>query len=186
MRMLLLLILVALAGCGYHHGFRSDLQPFPEGHGIRSDPASFQQIAIPVFENLTFEPLLEKRVHEIFKETFVTRGWKVVDLDQASTVLSGKINRFERAPIALNLQSQAEEYRIKVGLALTLGSKEGSAPPQKIDAEGSAEYIARTDPAEDRAGQDRAIREAARRLAERAADLLSERSLPSQTGPAKR
>ncbi|HLG21199.1 MAG TPA: LptE family protein [Candidatus Manganitrophaceae bacterium] len=169
------LLLFLLAGCGYHRGIRADALPH-------------RPIAIPVFENGTFEPLVEKRVHEIFKETFMTRGWNVVAEDgQAPLVLSGKINRFDRTPVSLNLSGQAQEYRLKIGLAFSLREKGGN-PAAESTAEGSAEYIARSDAGEDRAAQDRAIREAGRRLAEQVADLLSQQRMNRlpQTEPAAR
>jgi len=161
MRRALLLLLLSLAGCGFHNGIRSDV------------PSSDQTIAIPVFENATFEPLLEKWVSESFKETFLRQGWRVVaDSDQAPLTLSGRVTRFDRIPISLNRIGQAQEYRITIGLEYTLLPKEGGRSKEKDHAEASAEYIANPDPLSDRAAQDRAIREAGQDLAERVADLI--------------
>lgn len=175
MRRAILLLLLSLAGCGYHSGIRSEM----------SSPD--QTIAIPVFENATFEPLLEKRVGESFKETFLRQGWHVVaQPHQARLTLSGRVTRFDRTPVSLNRIGQAQEYRITIGLEYTLLPKEGDQSKRKDHAEASAEYIANPDPISDRAAQDRAIREAGRRLAERVAHLIrvAPLSTPPSTGPA--
>ncbi len=176
MRRAILLLLVSLAGCGYHSGIRSEMAS-PD-----------RTIAIPVFENATFEPLLENRVSEGFKETFLRQGWQVVAKpDQAPLTLSGRVIRFDRVPISLNRIGQAQEYRITIGLEYAfLSSKETPPSKQKDHAEASAEYIASSDPITDRVAEDRAIREAGRRLAERVADLrnMTQLSTSPSTVPA--
>ncbi|MFY9270492.1 MAG: LptE family protein [Candidatus Manganitrophaceae bacterium] len=168
-----LFLLIALSSCGYHHGFRSELQPFPEGRGARPDASDpLGTISIPVFVNTTFEPLLEKRITDVFKETFLTRGWEVTDgSGETGWLLTGLVQRFERIPISLQLTGRAQEYRIKVALEYTV-VRSGTLPGPKRVIEASAEYIASPEPLLDRAAQDRAIREAGRRLAEQVADLI--------------
>ncbi|MFQ5950400.1 MAG: hypothetical protein ACE5J1_06925, partial [Nitrospiria bacterium] len=82
-----------------------------------------------------------------------------------------------------NLQGRVKEYRIKIGLQLRLHrSKMGEGPDGRktfvTATEGSAEYIARSDPDADRIAENRAIREAGRRMAEEAADFLLARISP--------
>ena len=177
MRRAILLLVLSLAGCGYQSGIRSEIT------------SSDQTIAIPIFENATFEPLLERQVAESFKETFLRQGWRVVaHSDQAPLTLSGRVIRFDRVPISLNLIGQALEYRITIGLEYTFLPKTGDPPKQKDHAEASAEYIANPDPLADRAAEDRAIREAGLRLAERVVDLKKSAppSTPPPTAPAGR
>jgi len=173
MRGVILLLLLSLTGCGYHNEIRSEV------------PLSGQTIAIPIFENGTFEPFLEKRITESFKETFLRQGWRVVSHpDQAPLLLSGRMIRFDRIPISLDRNSQAQEYRIIVGLEYTFRPKGGEPPKQKDRVEASAEYLANPDPLADRAAEDRAIREAGQRLAERVADLRNIAPLPPLSPPA--
>jgi len=168
------LLLVGLAGCGYHEGIRpavAEIEP------VKPPGRARHTIAIPIFENATFEPILEKPISQIFKETFFSRGWDITgDPKRAAVILKGRINRYERFPISLNPQGQAKEYRIKIGLQLRLHPSEGAgADGEKtfvVATEGSAEYIARSDPGADRIAENRAIREAGRRMAEEAADFL--------------
>lgn len=169
-----LFLFLIVAACGYQAG----------GGGARfndvDSAAAGRTIAIPLFENTTFEPILEKRVTETFKETFYSRGWKVVsDQSSASFVLTGTINRFERIPVSLNQEGLAEEFRVKIGMELRLldsesGQKRNGKPDLlKRVSEGVADYIARADVAADRVAEDRAIREAGRKMAEQITDLFT-------------
>ena len=168
---LLCLFLLGVSACGYHVGSGNDLSTHAES------TAAGRTVAIPLFENATFEPILEKRLTEAFKETFFSKGWKVVsDQSRASTVLTGRIVRFERLPLSLRQDGQAEEFRVKIGMEVRLldsdKGQDGKAVSLKRSAEGIADYIARADVAADRAAEDRAIREAGRKMAEQVADLL--------------
>jgi len=168
------LFFLSMAACGYQAGGGV-------AHFNQVDSAvAGRTIAIPLFENVTFEPILEKRVTETFKETFYSRGWKVVGARAgASFLLTGKIIRFERIPISLNRDGLAEEFRVKIGMELRLLDSEngqmrnGKPDLLRKEAEGVAEYIARADVAADRVAEDRAIREAGRKLAEQVTDLFT-------------
>jgi outer membrane lipopolysaccharide assembly protein LptE/RlpB len=170
----LLLLFFSVTACGYQTGSGA-------AHFNDVDSATAgRSIAIPLFENATFEPILEKRVTETFKETFYSRGWKVIsDQNLASFVLTGRINRFERIPVSLNRDGQAQEFRVKIGMELRLLDSEngqkrsGKTDLLKRESEGVADYIARVDVAEDRVAEDRAIREAGRKMAEQVTDLLT-------------
>lgn len=166
--------------CGFVAcGYQAATGAAPSSRTDRGPTGAGRTIAIPLFENATFEPILEKRVTETFKETFFSKGWKVVsDQDPASLVLTGRIYRFERVPLSLNRSGQAEEFRVKIGMEVRLLDSEngpkpdGKAGPLKGEAEGVADYFARADVAADRVAEDRAIREAGRKMAEQVADLL--------------
>jgi hypothetical protein len=172
-RVILSLSFFTFLACGYHFGTGPERSDGAESTGAG------RNIAIPLFENTTFEPILEKRVTEAFKETFFSKGWKVVsDQRHASLILTGRILRFERIPISLRQDGLAEEFRVKIGMEVRLldsekePTQEGKAAPLKREAEGIADYIARADVAADRVAEDRAIREAGRKMAEQVADLL--------------
>lgn len=158
-----LFIFLVISACGYRRGVH------PES------PLFDRPIAVPIFKNDTFEPILERRLTEIFKETFFARGWKVAGAGEpAPFVLSGRVNLFERTPITLGLQGEAREFRLKIGVEYALLQNGERMVVRQV--EGVAEYAALPDPIADRTAQDRAIREAARRMAEEVADLLSEKN----------
>jgi outer membrane lipopolysaccharide assembly protein LptE/RlpB len=174
------LLLALLSGCGYQAGMDHGLTDFDH---VRDPGSSGQTIAIPLFENATFEPLLEKRISQIFKETFIARGWEVrSDPGRADLVLEGRISRYHRAPVSLNPQGQAREYRIQIGLKVHLqqsGEKRFETSPE-TSYEESAEYLARADAKASRSAEDRAIREVGRKMAEKLADLLLTRITPEK------
>ncbi len=143
-----------LAGCGHHRGAAS--------------PG--REIAIPLFENATFEPTLNMQATQAVKEAFLTRGFQITGASSgAPTILTGKINSFEKTPISLGATGLAMEYRIKIGAEITLRHR---GEETTFTAEETAEFFAHSDTLLHRAAEDRAIRETSRRLAERVADLL--------------
>lgn len=170
------LLLVLLSGCGVRQGMDHRVTDLAR---VR-DPGSIRQtIAIPLFENATFEPLLGKRISQIFKETFISRGWEVrSDPGRADLVLRGRITRYHRAPVSLNLQGQAREYRVQIGLQFHLQQSEGKRFVTSVEE--NTEYIARPDVKASRIAEDRAIREAGQKMAERLADLLLTRITPEE------
>jgi outer membrane lipopolysaccharide assembly protein LptE/RlpB len=146
-----------LGGCGYRLG-----TGLGEGQGEAG-----KRIAITVFENLTFEPLLEQRAVGAVKEELIAQGWGVVNSPEgADVVLKGKINGFELTPLSLDPSGQVLEYRVRV---VGLFSLESGAPARAVwkDAplEATAEFFASADAAIQRTNEDRAIREASRKLA---------------------
>jgi outer membrane lipopolysaccharide assembly protein LptE/RlpB len=173
---LLAVTLPLWGGCGYRMG-RVAPGVGPEGAGKR--------IAVPIFENLTFEPLLERQTVDAIKEELITRGWNVVNRPQeADAVLKGKITLFELIPISLDPQSQVAEYRVHLAASLTL-----ETPPPSVrviwkeaDWEGTAEFSAASDTSLQRANEDRAIREASRRLAVRLSRRLASLTIPTEPG----
>ncbi len=131
---------------------------------------SANTILMLVFENATEEPLLELQVSSLFKEVFIRRGFLVVsDSREADFVLSGKIDHFEQGFLSLNTAGQASSSRVTIGLEYTLRGKE----TLKARLTASADYFNSADPAQDKAAQDRAVREASVRLSEKAADDIA-------------
>lgn len=130
-------------------------------------------LSIPLFNNTTFEPLLEKALTPIFKTSLYERGWGInADVDQTAKVLVGQIVGFGRKPISLDQVGGAKEYRINMILKLALLDSKGGETGFSRTVEGVAEYIARSDSGDDRLAKDRAIREAGRDMAEQIANLL--------------
>jgi hypothetical protein len=145
-------------------------------------PLQKQKISIVVFENTTEEPLLELRVSSLFKEVFIRRGVLVVsDSREADFRLSAKVGPFEQVLVSLNGQGQVSESRVTIGLEYTLHGKE----TLKDHLTASADYFNSSDPAQDKAAQDRAIREASLRLAEGMADDIARFLAKGEPTPAR-
>jgi len=157
---LLVLAVLSFSSCGVQTGLRSNSDAV-------SKASAGRVLILPLFENETFEPILERQLTQIFKETLFQQGWTVISRNQGHTkVLRGRITSFGLRPIALNPVGAAREYRIDIGLALVLLQEEGGAEDLKLRLQGMADFIARPDPGSDRVSKDRAIREAGRGMAE--------------------
>lgn len=130
-------------------------------------------IAIPLFYNATSEPILEKELTQIFKETFYTQGWQVQNKHmETGKILRGRIIAFSVTPTVLGLTGGARAYQMKIILAVHVGQKDMVDAILEINLEGISEYTARPNSAADRAAKNRAIREAAREMAERTVIFL--------------
>ena len=148
-----------LTSCGYHIA----------GHQVKLPPGA-KTIAVPTFENNTFEPSLEKIMTNDIRKEFLTQGRLELthSTSDADLLLSGAIMRFERVPISFDpKRSVAIEYRIKILLEVTLrdmASNEILWEDPMIET--AAEYLVSEDTSTTRVAQDRAISEASRHLAQ--------------------
>lgn len=111
MRVILALLLItfscSLVSCGYSMS----------GTGTLADGASggYRSIAIPMFSNDTYEPLIEREVTAALKESVAYDGrLRLVDLDDADLVVEGRIARFELQPLTFDSSERIQEYRLKI------------------------------------------------------------------------
>ena len=158
--------LLLILGCGYQFVGRASALP-PE----------VRKIAVPTFENTTFEPLLDERLTEAVKKGFMARPrLQVVNsASEADAVLKGKIIAFRLIPLSFDPQNQAAEYRVKILADFALQDvHDQKILWQEKMMETTAEYFVIQDPlnpvradiARTRDAEDRAIAEAAKVLAE--------------------
>jgi hypothetical protein len=95
-------LVVCASGCGYRIA-RFDN---PELDGITT-------IAIPYFENKTYEPGLDAVFTYAFTNQFIETGrLKVVGVDEAELVLRGTIKRVDFHSLAMTPDKRALEWRI--------------------------------------------------------------------------
>ena len=142
-------------------------------------PPEIQRIAVPTIENNTFEPLLDERLTEAVKKSFMARPRLEVvnDASDADAIFKGRIIRFSLVPLSFDPQNEAAEYRVRILADFSLQN----ARDQKIlweekMMETTADYFViqdqdplatgRVDIARTRDAEDRAIAEAARVLAD--------------------
>ncbi len=109
------LCLFLLVGCGYQMvGKETHLPP-----GITS-------VAIPTFVNQTFEPGIEVPFTQGFLKEFIQdRRVKVVERNEADSVLEGVIRSFQLYSVSYDRSGIALEYQASVVLDLTLKRKNG-------------------------------------------------------------
>lgn len=156
--------LLAVSACGYQFVGRASPLP-PE----------VRRIAVPTFENNTFEPLLDERLTDAVKKAFIDypRLEVVNSASEADAVLKGRIIAFLLVPLSFNTLNEAAEYRVRIQTDITLqDSRNQKILWQQKKMETITEYFVIQDPldstrvdiARTRDAEDRAIAEAAKVL----------------------
>jgi hypothetical protein len=150
-----------LSGCGYEFGT-----------GAKPGAAYGLRLAVPVFHNDTFEPVLDKRVTEMVRRQFLQAdGLTLVnDVGGASLAMVGRITGYGLSPISFRQGPGTTENRVTIVATVLL---QDTATKKTVWAEGyvrSAEFFQTADLALNRARQDRATEEAAQAMAE---DIVS-------------
>jgi outer membrane lipopolysaccharide assembly protein LptE/RlpB len=112
--LLYILFIFSVAGCGYHFiGQQSEILS-----GIHS-------IAIPYFDNESYEAGLERYLTESLVDEFVkSKIISIVDEGEADAVIRGKIENFRENVISYDKDDRALEYRALVTLDVTLERKD--------------------------------------------------------------
>ena len=157
----ILMLVIMLAGCGYEFGT-----------GAKPGAAYGLRLAVPVFHNDTFEPILDKRVTEMVRRQFLQAdGLTLVnDVGGASLAVVGRITGYGLSPISFRQGPGTTENRVTIVATVLL---QDTATKKTVWAEGyvrSAEFFQTADLALNRARQDRATEEAAQAMAE---DIVS-------------
>jgi len=110
---LLLILLLAVASCGYH--FSGTGAIVPEGA---------KKLAVPVFLNTTNEPYVDVDVTQAVIEEFMTDGrLRIVGPEEADLVLRGIITKYEATPLSytvFNGQTYVQQYRISIVVEASL------------------------------------------------------------------
>ena len=158
----ILILVIMLTGCGYEFGTAA--KP-GAAYGLR--------LAVPVFHNDTFEPVLDKRVTEMVRRQFLQAdGLTLVnDVGAAPLALVGHINGYANGTIAFHSSGGGtNENRVTIAASVHL---QDTATKKIVWAENytrTAEYFLSADLATNRSRQDRATEEAAQAMAE---DIVS-------------
>ncbi len=151
--------LLVTAGCGYEFG--TTVKP-TQGGSLRG-----MHLAVPVFFNDTFEPVLDKRVTEFIRRQFLQADGLTLanDVGAASLVLKGIIRQYGIQTMSFR-QGQVNEQR--VSLVVTVAFEDAAA--RKVlwqeTYTTAAEFFQTNDLATNRSRQDRATEEACQTMAE--------------------
>ncbi len=151
---LVLAVFVALAGCGYDFG----------GAG-KPGAARGLQLAVPVFNNETFEPVLDKRVTEFLRRQFLQADGLTLANDAAAApyVLKGTVRSYGVQTISFR-QGNVNEQRVTLMVEVRFESS-GRVLWQE-NYQTFAEFFQTSDLATNRSRQDRATEEACQQMAE--------------------
>lgn len=107
---LLFVTCLIVSSCGYH---------FTPVGGIV--PQDAKTIAIPVFINATYEPLIDTEITKAVVDEFLADGrLQVVDLDAADIVLKGRVTKFEITPTSYTADTYVQSYNVSIGVSITI------------------------------------------------------------------
>lgn len=110
-----ILCLVLITGCGYQMVGK-------ETHV----PPDLTSVAIPTFQNKTFEPGIEIQFTQAFlKEFILDKRVKVVTRTEADSILEGVIVSFTVYSVAYNRAGYVSQYETAVVMDLTLKDRAG-------------------------------------------------------------
>jgi len=150
------LLALSLAGCGYEFGTT-----------VKPGAARGLHLAVPVFHNDTFEPVVDKRVTEIVRRQFLQAdGLTLVnDAGSAPFAVKGRVLGYGLTVLSFR-QGSVNELRVSI----YVGVKYEETATQKIlwqeSYSSSAEFFQTSDLAVSRSRQDRATEEACQNIAE--------------------
>jgi outer membrane lipopolysaccharide assembly protein LptE/RlpB len=103
-------ILIVCSGCGYHFAGRGSTLP-----------PHIKTIAIPHFENKTYEPRLEDFITNLVVNEFHSDGrLKVAQKAEADALLTGRIISYEAVPLSIDRFQRVQEYRIRIRFDMKL------------------------------------------------------------------
>ncbi|MFZ5875921.1 MAG: LPS assembly lipoprotein LptE [Nitrospirota bacterium] len=173
----------SLRPCGWR--FLSNLRGFPyhAGHVVAALAASIlvigcgyglvssrdgtgpTPVAVPLFDNRTFEPFLDARVTERVRSRVETMAaWKLVSApESADLVIRGSVTGFGIITMSFDEAHRPLEQRVAVTAEVTATPRTGV--PFQGTLTGTAEYRESADSLQTRAAKDRAIDEAADNVA---------------------
>jgi hypothetical protein len=145
-----------LAGCGYEFG-----------NSAKPGAAYGLVLAVPVFHNDTFEPILDRRVTEMVRRQFLQAdGLTLVnDAGAAPLVLSGRVNGYSVQTLSFH-QGQVNESRVTIYATVSMKDTGTKRQLWQETYVTSAEFFLTADLAINRSRQDIATDEAAQMMAE--------------------
>jgi hypothetical protein len=150
---------LTVAGCGYEFG--TSVKPAPGGslRGVR--------LAVPVFFNDTFEPVLDKRVTEFIRRQFLQADGLTLanDVGAAPFVLKGVVRSYGIQTMSFR-QGFVNEQRVSLGVEVRFEDAAGRKTLWQETYTTSAEFFQTSDLATNRSRQDRATEEACQAMAE--------------------
>jgi hypothetical protein len=149
-------MLIVVAGCGYEFGAT-----------IKPGSARGLHLAVPVFHNDSFEPILDKRITEFVRRQFLQAdGLTLVnDAGTAPFTLKGRVQSYGLQTLSFR-QGFVNEQRVRLTVAVTFEDTASRKVLWQETYSTSAEFFQTSDLATNRARQDRATEEACQALAE--------------------
>jgi hypothetical protein len=154
----ILALSLAAAGCGYDFG--TSVRP-AQGGSLRG-----VHLAVPVFFNNTFEPVLDKKVTEFIRQQFLQAdGLTLVnDVGAAPLVLKGVVQSYGLQTVSFR-QGSVNEQRVNLSVQVTFEDRSTRKVFWSQTYATSAEFFQTSDLSTNRSRQDRATEEACQAMA---------------------
>ena len=154
---------LAAAGCGYDFG--TSLKP-SQGRSLWG-----VHLAVPVFFNDTFEPVLDKKVTEFIRRQFLQADGLTLanDAGAAPLMLKGVVRSYGIQTLSFR-QGSVNEQRVSLSVEVTFEDRSARKRFWSQTYTTSAEFFLSSDLATNRSRQDRATEEACQAMAE---DIVS-------------
>ena len=160
MRYLLLVILMILAGCGYHTVGEDDCAVLADN-----------DLMIEIFTNRTTEPFLEDYISNAVVDVFsASSNINAISAD-AKMRIEGVVNSYRTAALSYDRNDEISEYRLTLRIKVRLVRVQDGKYLWRGDLERSTEYPAASDRTRQQDSERQAAKDAAERLAE---DLRAE------------
>ncbi|MFO7576422.1 MAG: LptE family protein [Pelovirga sp.] len=161
-RAVLLLLLVALTGCGYHFAGQSGTLP-----------GGVTRIQVPLFANLSGEPQLEARLTDHLVARFSrSRNMKLVAPEAAEAVLVGTIRSYRSASLSYVAGDQISQYRATMVVDVLLQRVDSGEELWRRTVQWSTDYAASADKTQQWGQEQLAQDELSQRLAAEIHSLL--------------
>jgi outer membrane lipopolysaccharide assembly protein LptE/RlpB len=157
---LLLSLSAALVSCGYSMSGSGGL--------VNGSTGKYRTIAIPMFANDTYEPLVEREVTSALKEEVAYDGrLSLVDEADADLVVEGRIVEVDLQPLTFDAADRIQEYRIRIVAEVKVMEPSGESPVWKDSRmESFADYRVTQDVTKSKINKSEAIKKAYRNFAE--------------------
>lgn len=137
------------------------------GYSVHSthDGSPSQAVAVPLFDNRTFEPLLDARVTDRVKSRLIAAGsWRLVGSPQrADLVIRGAVTSFGVTAVSFDAANRPFDQRVEITAEVIAERSDGER--RKVTVAATAEFTETTNTLATRAAKNRAIEEAGENLA---------------------
>jgi outer membrane lipopolysaccharide assembly protein LptE/RlpB len=155
-------VAVAISGCGYKAG----RTPPNFGSGLET-------VAVPIFENISREPLIETALTEVVREELINDGrLEVVPQPKADLILKGRITDYWTRTLAFDASDRASEVRVTIDVRFDLVEREGGKELASFDLQARSEYAVSDKLSELEKAKEAAELRAFRELAEELTQVL--------------
>ncbi len=158
---------LTLWGCGYQMAGRSTSQL----------PPYLKTIAIPVFENQTAEPTLQRSFTEALRRAFITDGRLrlVNDQNGADLVMTGILTRYSIRAVAFNNLDVAIEYWVYLGTKVKVVDRVNNRTYLDQTLNTRWDYVADDSVVSSEASRQEALVQAYRVLSQRLVSLVNDK-----------